>query len=447
MNRRGEPTLVEQAQAVLQRNWTGRFTKPSPRLYPYQWSWDSAYIAIGYAHYDLERAQKELRTLFAGQWRNGLLPHIIFNFSRGPRVYFPGPDFWQTRRSPHAPKRRRTSGIVQPPIHATAVLRVYQSANDGEQVRPFLAEIFPKLKAWHEYLYRERDPYQEGLVYIRHPWESGQDNSPIWDNALARMELKSEQIPAYRRVDTQTVDAAERPTDSEYDRYIYLVRMFSERNYDEAAIWPDCPFLVQDVVFNTLLCQANRDLAEIAHILGEDGRLFIEWADQTGYAINQKLWSKTDRIYYDYDLNSKELITEPAVAGFIPLFAHIPDQTRAQNMYGHLNSDSFWKMGDSGYPVPSYDKHAPKYLPNRYWRGPVWMNMDWLLAQGLEHYGYQAYADALWHTIVELPKHHGFFEYFDPRTGTGYGAYDFSWTAALLIDTLERKPHILAEIA
>ena len=48
--------LLRQAKKVLDFNWTGRYTQPGPRLYPHQWSWDSAFIAIGYAHYDQSRA-------------------------------------------------------------------------------------------------------------------------------------------------------------------------------------------------------------------------------------------------------------------------------------------------------------------------------------------------------------------------------------------------------
>jgi hypothetical protein len=74
-----EDMLVRQARAVLDFNWTGEYTMPGPRLYPHQWSWDSAFIAIGYSRYDQERAMRELRHLFEAQWKNGLLPQIVFN--------------------------------------------------------------------------------------------------------------------------------------------------------------------------------------------------------------------------------------------------------------------------------------------------------------------------------------------------------------------------------
>src|SRR4051812_10948729 len=110
--------LVEQAQMVLDFNWNGEYTRPGLHLYPHQWSWDSALIAIGYARYDQERATSELTHLFEGQWRNGMLPQIIFNPSFGQ--YFPGIDFWHAEHNANVPRDRKTSGVVQPPVHATA---------------------------------------------------------------------------------------------------------------------------------------------------------------------------------------------------------------------------------------------------------------------------------------------------------------------------------------
>src|SRR5215207_1096702 len=134
--------LAQRALAVLRDNAIGKATSPSRRLYPHQWSWDSACIAIGYARSSQRRAETELRSLFAGQWRNGLLPHIVF--TEGAR-YFPGPEFWQPERSPDAPTAPRTSGIVQPPVHATAVWQVYRHAPDRERAAAFARELLPKL--------------------------------------------------------------------------------------------------------------------------------------------------------------------------------------------------------------------------------------------------------------------------------------------------------------
>ena len=77
------------AAGVLRRNSIKSWTKPAPSLYPHQWSWDSAFIALGLTHVDNHRATSELETLFASQWTTGKVPHIVFNPEAPPRSYFP----------------------------------------------------------------------------------------------------------------------------------------------------------------------------------------------------------------------------------------------------------------------------------------------------------------------------------------------------------------------
>ncbi|WP_397547751.1 amylo-alpha-1,6-glucosidase [Rhodothermus marinus] len=427
-----DETLIKAALAVLDENWTGRFTRPSARLYPHQWSWDSAFIAIGYAHVLPRRAEQELRSLFTGQWRNGLLPHIVFHGPSGN--YFPGPEVWAVTCNPNASSHPPTSGIVQPPNHAIAAWHLYQYARDRTQALVFLNELYPRLKAWHDYLYRERDPFHEGLVYIRHPWESGMDNAPLWDQPLSRIAIDGP-LP-FQRVDKQVVNPADRPTDTDYARYLQLVSLFRTCRYEESRIQERCPFLIQDVLFNTLLCQAERDLAKIARVLGRDPEPHEARAAQTARAINQKLWDEAHGIYVDYDLVAESPIDVHVVAGFVPLFAGIPSSEQARRMCANLNSRSFCRLGDRCYAVPSYDKQAPGFSRRRYWRGPVWINMNWLLYRGLQRYGEQKYAMWVRNAIIDLPRRYGFYEYYDPEAGCGHGADRFSWTAALVLDVL-----------
>jgi hypothetical protein len=429
-----EDMLVRQAKAVLDFNWTGEYTQPGPRLYPHQWSWDSALIAIGYAHYHQDRAIRELSHLFDSQWNNGLLPQIVFNPRFGE--YFPSIDFWHAERSPNAPRDRKTSGVVQPPLHATAVLYVYQHAKDAAAAEGFLERTFPKLKAWHEYLHRERDPEGEGLVYIRHPWESGMDNSPMWDQIMERLQLRPDQIPQYRRADIHFVAAGDRPLDAAYDRFAYLVKLFADRDYDEARIRDDCPFLVQDVLFNALMCQADRDLAQIARVVGEDSSLWEERAEKAARAINEKLWDEQHGMYLDFDVASNRLLEVYVAPNLVPLFAGIPDEEQARRMVDTLEYTGFGLSDVSLTPVPSYDRYGFAFFPTRYWRGPVWANINWFLMRGLERYGYEEQAERLRNTIVSLSKEQGFYEYYDPTTGFGHGSDLFSWTAALFLDVV-----------
>ena len=431
--------VINLAKTVLDFNWTGHYTQPGPRLYPHQWSWDSAFIAMGYAHYDQDRAIKELSHLFASQWKNGLLPQIVFNLHFGD--YFPGVDFWHAERSPDAPDGRKTSGVVQPPVHATATLHTYRHAEDENHARAFLEGAFPRLVAWHEYLYRERDPEDEGLAYIRHPWESGMDNSPMWDEIMLRFHLKPDEIPMYQRVDAQLVSAEERPASTAYDRFAWLVQFFSERDYDEARIRGGCPFLVQDVLFNSFLCQANRDLAEIARALGEDPSAFETQAERTARAMNEKLWDEERGIYLDFDLATQEPIRVHAVAGFSPLYAGVPDKDQSRRIVDMLKTSGFGLGARYCYPVPSYDLYGYGFSPENYWRGPVWVNINWMLLRGLQRYGFEEQAEHLRQTTLDLTKAGGFHEYFNPISGYGYGSHLFSWTAALLLDILlEEEP-------
>jgi Trehalase len=430
-----DSALARQALAVLDGNWIGHATKPSPRLYPHQWSWDSACHSIGYARLDQQRAERELVSLFRGQWRNGLLPHIVF--TDGER-YFPGPEFWQTERSPDAPRSPQTSGIVQPPIHATAVLHVLRHAADRDRALAFARDLLPRLAAWHEYIYRERARDGDGLAEVWHPWETGMDNSPLWDAPLARIVLAADDVPEYRRVDTQLAEASQRPTNEHYDRYAYLVGLFRTHGYRSDEIRETSPFVVQAVIFNSLLVQANRDLAELARSAGEDPRRYEEWADLTAGAMNGKLWDAERVIFADYDVRAGELIATRTASGFTPLYAGVPDEARAAQMVAGLEAAGV-ALGAEEWAIASLPPDDPRFEPTLYWRGPIWPVMNWFLYRGLVRYGYLDLARRVRTALVELPRRSGFWEHYSPANGRGHGGEQFSWTAALMLDALFDK--------
>jgi glycogen debranching enzyme len=263
------------------------------------------------------------------------------------------------------------------------------------------------------------------------------DNSPMWDEIMQRLHLRAEQIPRYRRADIHTVSALDRPTGSSYDRFAYLVKFFADRDYDEGTIREDCPFLVQDVLFNSLLSRAARDLAEIARVIGEDPSSHEEAAEKTKNAINEKLWDEDRGIYLDYDLVGSRPIGVyfgPNLAG--RLYASVTDQDRAKRVVDTLENDGFGLSDENITPVPSYEVHGYGFSRERYWRGPVWINVDWFLMHGLVAYGYKEHAERLRRTIIKLCRREGFHEYFDPTSGEGRGSILFSWSAALLLDVL-----------
>ena len=167
------------------------------------------------------------------------------------------------------------------------------------------------------------------------------DNSPMWDSIMERIQLGPDQIPKYRRADIHFVAAGDRPLDATYDRFAYLVKLFSDCDYDETRIREDCPFLVQDVLFNALLCQADRDLAQIARALSEDSSLFEQRAEKTAHSMNEKLWDEEHGIYLDFDLTSNRLLEVYVAPNFVSLFAGIPGEDRAHRMVGTLENTGF----------------------------------------------------------------------------------------------------------
>jgi glycogen debranching enzyme len=422
------------ALAVLDANWLGSGTSPSRSLYPHQWSWDAACIAMGQASWNQERAQAELRSLFAGQWRNGLLPHIVFTERAR---YFPGPEFWQTERSADAPSAPQTSGIVQPPIHATAVLEIYRHGPDRSASRALLEELQPKLATWHDYLYRERTRAGSALVEIWHPWESGMDNSPLWDEALGRISLAPDEIPDYRRIDVDVAEASERPTDDEYDRYSYLVALYRELDYEPGAIREATPFTVRPVLFNALLVQADRDLAEISELVGRPGEPYRQRATATAKEIDTVLWDDEHAVYADVDVRAGGFVPARSAAGLAPLLAGVPDADRAARMVERL-ADSRVAVGED-FAVTSQAAAEPGFQPTRYWRGPIWPILNWVLQRGLDRYGYSVLAAQVRRAMLDLADRSGFWEHYSPVTGHGHGGAEFAWTAGIALDLLRSE--------
>lgn len=424
--------LMGDALGVLEGNWLGYATRPSPRLYPHQWSWDAAFVAIGYSHTRPDRAMAELRSLFAGQWSNGMLPHIVF--TPGDQDYFPGPGFWRTEVNPYAPRSPRTSGIVQPPLHATATLEILRNDPEGDRAEAFAAELLPRLAAWHWYLRRERVRNDDGLVEIWHPWESGMDNSPLWDEALGR--LVPEGVRDWVRADLGQAVAEERPSDEEYERYIHLVQLFRTHRYHPELICRVTPFAIADVLYNTLWVQANRDLAEIAEHLGADATSFLRWADETAAGMRRRLWSEEQASFVDYDLLAEEPIATRVGASFSPLFAGVPTPDQGEVMVTQLCDSVGVQLDPATWMIPSFDPRSEGFRPTNYWRGPIWVNVNWVLYHGLRRYGYRDLARTLRRSLLELPRRSGFYEHYHPRTGEGHGAERFAWTAALVLDLL-----------
>lgn len=450
--------FLEAAKAVLEKNWVPKMnsTLPSPNLYPHQWSWDAAFVAIGYSHYDTGKAIDETNALFRGQWRNGAVPHIVFN-PNAAETYFPGPSLWKIFSAGHrGPLYASTSGIVQPPVHAIASLAIFTNAAAHNKAMAFshLEDIYPKLVAWHDYLYRERDILNRGLVYIRHMWESGMDNSPAWDPILDFMTLADGDVPTYTRVDKGKVaNHDERPSTYFYDRAVHLIKVSYDNDYDEARIAKSCRFLVEDVLFNSILARAGVALGKIAKIIGKprDSRAHIKRADWTAIALSEHLYDKEDGYFYDYDLVSQRHIKTRISGGIAGVFGASLDESKLQATLRHLLSDDILGSDLSSWTIPSVARDDPGYTNTTYWKGPAWINVNYLVRDGLGRIAKDnddaiRIVDFLRDRSIELMMKSGFYEYFNTLTGSAHGGHSFSWSAALGIDMICR-PNVTDDAA
>jgi hypothetical protein len=416
--------LHRNALEVLRENDQGTYTVPTKGLYPFQWNWDSCLTALGQQHYDEARAWTEVETLFEHQWPDGMVPHIVFHvYSDG---YFPGPDVWSTNR-PIA-----TSGITQPPVAGFAIRRMFDRARDKELARRRARALLAKVDHWHRWFYEMRDPHGEGLVAILHPWESGRDNSIDWDEAFDR--VPTDGIDPYVRRDTQHADPAHRPTKVQYDRYLWLVQHFRSLGWDNTKLHDASPFQVVDPGFNAILVRSCTDLADLAEALGETSiaRDNRERAAK-GLRAMESLWSNAHGQYLCKDRTTGQLIDSASIGGILPVFASVP-KARAHEVARTIER---WSASVK-YIVPSHSPADPRFENKRYWRAPVWLVMNYMIADGLRAIGETAVADHIVRSSLELITQSGFAEYYDPTTGEPCGGGRFTWTAAMVVEFLDQ---------
>ncbi|WP_246040661.1 MGH1-like glycoside hydrolase domain-containing protein [Streptomyces cadmiisoli] len=437
----GADSVRLRAARVLEDNWTGTSTVPSRGLYPHQWSWDSAFIAIGLRHLSPLRAQTELETLLGAQWGDGRIPHIVFNPSVPLDAYFPSPDFWRSStagRAAGAPRTVQTSGTVQPPVHALAAWLVHRADPGLSRARGFLAGVYPRLAAWHRYLLHRRDLGGAGLASVVHPWEQGMDNSPCWDAPLAR--VAPAPARSFRRADLDHGAPEDRPTDLDYGRYVRLATDYRDGGYRDGG-YRDGPgaggaFAVEDPAFNALLIASEHALADIAGELGATGTARRARAERLTGVLIERLWDPARGMFFCRDLRGGGLVPERGVSGLVPLLLPTLPGEVAGALVRTLSGPHF---GDGTRLVPSYDLRGEAFDPHRYWRGPAWFNTGWLLERGLRVHGERERAGALREAMLDTADASGFAEYVDPYTGEACGAAGFSWTAALTLDLLEGR--------
>jgi len=376
-----------------------QYTVPSGDHYPYQWLWDSCFHAIILAQYDLESAKAEIKSLLSKQFSSGLVPHIIY-WSPGILHFFR----WGVEG---------TSSLTQPPMLAYAAWEIHRRSEDSS----FLASIFPALIAYYRFLLTERDPHGHHLASIINPDESGEDNSPRFDTPLGVTPAVSLKDHLAKRTE--------------------LVDRNRECNFDAGNCMRDF-FWVKDVLFNTVLVENLRVLAKIAAHLkrGEYESSFKRDAEAVAGAMREHMFE--DGVYWStmgVDFIKLKVATW---AHFMPLFSGLYTAEEAKTVVSkHLkNRDTFYApfgIRTTSMQEMSYRPEAEDFS----WRGPAWIGTHWFIYRGLMRYGFTEEAADIREKSKVLLERSGFRECFNPETGEGLGAHNFTW-GALVLDMMEQ---------
>lgn len=395
----------KKVQALLESNQIQvgryRFTRPAPMVYEHQWLWDSAFHAIIYRWFDPAMARDELLSDVAHQLTSGddegMIPHM--SYWRGG-----GTELWGNESH---------SIITQPPIIGTAARLVYERTADLD----LLQALYPPLVRYHEWFDRRRDPDGDHLISILHPWESW-DASPRWDKLLGLKPFSHESGRQARMA---------------------LAARIREYNGDAVALARDGYFHVEPVDVNAIRAADLEALAFIAAEVGDSDNA-QQWQDKAKAvqrAVSSKLIGNEGDSPHDLAGEEETPIRVESTSDFIALFGGCATPQQAEWLVKRLQDSRYW----TPYPIPTTPTNSADFAPDVYWRGNVWMQVNWLVYMGLKRSGYHALARDLAARSLQLVEENGFWEFFDPLTGTGGGASPQSWTA-LVLDMLAQERNL-----
>ena len=155
---------------------------------------------------------------------------------------------------------------------------------------------------------------------------------------------------------------------------------------------------------------------------------------EKGLAALETLWNEDIGQYTCFNRVKGELSSVSSVGGILAAFAPIKSERAAQI------ADRISAMKNySTYAVPSQDPKDAEYDGERYWRGPVWLIVNYMIANGLARAGQSDVANIIEKDSLTLIEQSGFAEYYDPITGAPCGGGQFTWTAAMVIEFIKQS--------
>lgn len=386
------------------------------------WAWDSWKNAVAVAEFDSELAKDSIRTMFDYQIKSTDEERPQDEGAIIDAIYYQKESF-----------NERNS---KPPLAAWAVYNVYENDKDIEFVR----EMYPKLQAYHEWWYRNRDTDKNGIaeygamVHEAHYKydENGnvikdKNNNPVInEDAIIEAAAWESGMDNAIRFDKEGIEQGD-----------VGVKVFE--NTGENGNVVGYSINQESVDLNAYLYAEKAFLKSLAEILGkkEDAIRYEKEAKEIADYVNKYMFDEETGFYYDLQINStgdeKKLLVNrgKGTEGYIPLWAKMSPKNKAKKVVENIMDTEKFNLK---VPFPTASKDNKFFDPNRYWRGPVWLDQALYGVEALENYGYKEEAKELAYKLFDNAE--GVItsgvinENYNPITGEALHAKNFSWSAA-----------------
>ncbi len=395
----------------------GMFHAPSASTYRAFFAWDSGWNIISMMHLDAEQALEELATVCNVQAADGHIPH---------EVNIPGYKEKEIGRIAvkYVVRRQYDNGksrFIDPPSFLIAAGLLFERSGDARVLK-----LTPALERCAEYLTGPRDLFGDGLVSIIHPWESGTDSAPIFDQPMGT-DVHS---PLFAL--------------EEAYKYPKLLNDCAALDWDLKRIAAQNEFVFEDVGMNALTAAGLTGLATLCEGAG-DAAGAEKWRGRAGdmvAAMEEHFWDDASGFFYPrYDLKNPKTAKRTCLTGLTPLITGLVHEDKAHRVIEQylLSPNEF--SAPFLVPFNSVSEMAAEKVPlaaSMLWRGPcIWANMNWLAARAAASYGREDVARKITRSTAALILGSGFREFYDPATGQGEGAEKFTWPC-LALDMMER---------
>jgi putative isomerase len=337
---------------------------PSKIHYVGVWQWDAYFHALAYRHVEMNLAKDQLRVVLDHQRSDGMIPDAVHDEGTVTRLTFPV-----------------EADVTKPPLVAWAAWKLYEIDHDVE----FLNEVYEPIVRWNNWWFEKNDVDGNGLCEYLHPYSSGLDDSPLWDDGV--------------------------PVES-----------------------PD---------LNTYLYLQQEVLSKMARVIGDEAEAerWAQRAETQAARMVRWMWDEDAGLFWANRPNHGSRVTVLTPFSLFPLLTGRLPARITRRLIEHLTDErEFW----SRYPLPTVALNDPKYDPLTMWRGPTWVNVNYLMIEGLQRTGYVELARELRRRTLDLLcLHDDIYEYYQPQTGEvpPKAASIFGWSAAVFIDLAIQAEH------